>query len=115
MYKRKLNDLSSEDPEPICKSILEDVINNIHNEDETSMYRKKPKLNDLHSDGLDELHNLPSVSTSDPIKRSNEKSKINKEELRKHLIKIGNEYEEKLELGKEIYEMLGEGVVPYQA
>ena len=56
-----------------------------------------------------------SVSTSDPMKKSNEKSKINKEELRKHLIKIGNEYEEKLELGKEIYEMLGEGVLPYQA
>ena len=49
------------------------------------------------------------------MKKSNEKSKINKEELRKHLIKIGNEYEEKLELGKEIYEMLGEGVVSYQA
>ena len=115
MYKRKLNDLSSEDPEQICKSILEDVINDIHNKDETSMYRKKPKLNDLRSDGLDELHNLPSVSTSDPIKRSNEKSKINKEELRKHLIKIENEYQKKVELGKEIYEMLGGGVVPYQA
>ena len=35
--------------------------------------------------------------------------------MRKHLIKIGNEYEEKLELGKEIYEMLGEGVLSYQA
>ena len=35
--------------------------------------------------------------------------------MRKHLIKIGNEYEEKLELGKEVYEMLGEGVLPYQA
>ena len=60
-------------------------------------------------------NNPPSVSTSDPRKRSNEKSKINKEELRKHLIKVENEYQEKLELGKEIYEMLGEGVVPYQA
>ena len=44
----------------------------------------------------------------------NEKSKINKEELRKHLIKVGNEYQKKLELGKEIYEMLNEGVVSYQ-
>ena len=34
-------DLSSEDPEQICKSILEDVINDIHNKDETSMYREK--------------------------------------------------------------------------
>ena len=61
---------------------------------------------------MDELHNPPSVSTSDPMKKSNEKRKINKEELRKHLIKIGNEYEERLELGKMIYEMVGEGVVP---
>ena len=39
--------------------------------------------------------------------------KINREELRKHLINVGNEYLEKLKLGKEIYNMLGEGVVPY--
>ena len=45
----------------------------------------------------------------------NEKSEINKEELRKHLIKIEKEYQEKLELGKEIYKMLGEGVVSYEA
>ena len=44
-----------------------------------------------------------------------EKSEINKEELRKHLIKLENEYQEKLEVGKEIYKMLGEGVVSYQA
>ena len=64
---------------------------------------------------MDELHNPPSVSTSDPIKRLNEKSKINKEELRKYLINVENEYQEKLELGKEIYQMMGEGVVSYQA
>ena len=34
-------DLSSEDPGQICKSILEDVINDIHNKDEKSMYRGK--------------------------------------------------------------------------
>merc|ERR1711954_129106 len=44
-----------------------------------------------------------------------EKSEINKEELRKHLIKLENEYQEKLEVGKEIYKMLEEGVVSYQA
>ena len=44
-----------------------------------------------------------------------EKSEINKEELRKHLIKIEKEYQEKLELGKEIYKMLEEGVVSYEA
>ena len=41
-------DLSSEDPEEICKSILEDVINDIP---ETSMYKRK--VNDLNSDGTD--------------------------------------------------------------
>ena len=46
---------------------------------------------------------------------NDEKSEINKEELRKHLIKLENEYQEKLEVGKEIYKMLGEGVVSYQA
>ena len=63
------NILATEGPEQICKCILKDVINDIHNKDETSIYRKKHKVNDLHSDGLDELHNLPSVSTSDPIKK----------------------------------------------
>ena len=43
------------------------------------------------------------------------KTNINKEELRKHLIKVENEYQEKLELGKEIYEIMREGVVSYQA
>ena len=38
---KKHVDLSSEDSEHICKSILEDVINDIHNKDETSMYREK--------------------------------------------------------------------------
>ena len=42
--------LSSEDPEQICKSILENVINDIP---ETSMYKRK--VNDLNSDGMDEL------------------------------------------------------------
>ena len=49
-HMKKHVDLSLEDPEQICKSILED--NDIP---ETSMYNHK--LNDLHSDGLDELHN----------------------------------------------------------
>ena len=53
-HMKKHVDLSSEDPEQICKSILEDVINDIHNKDETSMYRKKPRLNDMNSDGMDE-------------------------------------------------------------
>ena len=47
-------------------------------------------------------YNPTFVSISDPRKRSNEKSKINLEECRKHLIKVENEYQEKLELGKMI-------------
>ena len=49
-HMKKHADLSSEDPEQICQSILEDVINDIHNRDETSMYKHK----DPHLDGLDE-------------------------------------------------------------
>ena len=60
----------------------------------------------------------PGVSTERKYEENeikDEKSEINKEELRKHLIKIEKEYQEKLELGKEIYKMLGEGVVSYEA
>ena len=57
-HMKKHVDFSSEDPEQICKSILEDVI---HNKDEKSMYREKPKVNDLHLDKLDELHKLLTV------------------------------------------------------
>ena len=41
-------DLSLEDSKQICKSILDHVINDIHNKDETSIYRKKPKVNYMH-------------------------------------------------------------------
>ena len=40
-HMKKHVDFSLEDPEQIFKSILEDVINDIHNKDETSMYREK--------------------------------------------------------------------------
>ena len=68
-------------------------------------------------------NNNPSVSTSDPRKGLNEKSKITKEQLRKEIMKDANEYQEKLEheyqekleLGKMIYKMMGEVEVPYQS
>ena len=60
-------------------------------------------------------NNNPSVSTSDPRKGLNEKSKITKEQLRKEIMKHANEYQEKLELGKMIYKMMGEVEVPYQS
>ena len=43
------------------------------------------------------------------------KSEINDEELRKHLIKMENDYQEKIALGKGIYKMVGEGIVSFQA
>ena len=42
---KKHVDLSSEDWEHICKSILEDVINDIHNKDETSNMYTNGNLN----------------------------------------------------------------------
>ena len=54
----------------------------------------------------------PTVSTSDP---RNEESESNTEELRKQLIKLENEYQRKLTLGKDIYKMIGEGIASYQA
>jgi hypothetical protein len=53
----------------------------------------------------------PGVSTQ----IGKEDSEINKQKLRKHLIKLENIYQEKIFLGQKIYEMLGEGVVSYQA
>ena len=60
-------------------------------------------------------NNPSTVSTSDPRKRLNEESESNTEELRKQLILLGNEYQRKLTLGKDIYKMIGEGIAPYQA
>ena len=45
---------SFEDSKQTCKSILEDIIDDIPNKDETSMYSENPKLNDPHSDGSNE-------------------------------------------------------------
>ena len=51
-------------------------------------------------------NNPPSVSTSDPIKRLNEKSKINIEELENTIVNDDHEYEQKFELGKAIHEIV---------
>ena len=56
-------------------------------------------------------NSTPCVSTQ----MGKEDSEINKEKLRKHLIKLENEYQEKIVQGQKIYEMLGEGLVSYQA
>ena len=47
--------------------------------------------------------------------RKDEENENKDEELKEHLIKIENKYQEKLVQGKKIYKMLGEGVVSYQA
>ena len=94
MYKCKFSDLSSEDPEQICKSILEDVINDIHNKEKTSMYRKKPKLNYLNTDGLDETHKPLTVG-------------VDTMQFENILLYDNHEYKRKLDLGKDIYEFKG--------
>ena len=53
--------------------------------------------------------------THDSMNIKKVKKEINNEELRKHLIKMENDYQEKIALGKEIYKMVGEGIVSFQA
>ena len=48
-------------------------------------------------------------------KRKDEENEMKDEEFRKALIKLENEYQEKIVQGKKIYKVLGEGVVSYQA
>ena len=54
------------------------------------------------------------TSTDDSMNIKMEKSET-KDELRKHLIKMENDYQEKIALGKDIYQMVGEGIVSFQA
>ena len=97
----------------VCYREMRSDILKRHMKQHSKKNESVPATNILVTNNI--YNNPPSVSTSDPIKRLNEKSKINEEELRKNLIKVRIEYQEKLELGKKIYEMLGEGVLPYQA
>ena len=96
--KSKHGDLSSEEPEQICKSILEDVINDLPNKksskEETSMYKRK----DPHSNGLDE-------SPDDEIDDEELDQMIVNDDY-KYTKKHEHEDEQKLKLGKEIYEII---------
>ena len=56
-----------------------------------------------------------STPPSDSTHKIEGKSDINVEVLREHLTKMGNEYQNKLALGKEIYKMVGDGLIPHQA
>ena len=53
----------------------------------------------------------PRVSTI----RREEENNIKDEKFKEYLIKIENEYQEKLVQGKKIYRLVGEGVVSYKA
>ena len=80
--------LSLKDPEKISKSILEDIINDISNKDETLMYKRK----DIHSDGLDE-----SALSGD---------EIDEEELKKTLEYHNNRYSKKRKLGAKVAKLI---------
>lgn len=73
---------------------------------------KKNESNPVTNISVTKNYNTTSgVSTE----RKDEENENKDEELKKYLIKIENEYQEKLIQGKKIYKMLGEGVVSYQA
>ena len=75
-------------------------------------HSKKEELNSTTNISVTNNYNTePGVCT----KRKDEENENNDEELKKYLIKLGNEYQEKLVQGKKIYKMLGEGIAPYQA
>ena len=81
-------DLSIRVPEQLCKDIKS-------SKEETSMYSEKPKVNDLHSEGLDELHKPLTVGV-DKIKLRNTLLNDNHE----YEQKLYHEYVQKLELGR---------------
>ena len=78
--------LSSKDQQQISKSILEDIINDITNKDETLIYSEKSK--DPHSDGMDE----PPLSADE----------IDDKELDKELAYDNYEYTKKRKLGVKV-------------
>ena len=81
MEKPKVNDLHSDG-----LNILEDVIDDIPNKDETSMYKRK----DPHSDGMDD-------SPGDEIEEK---------ELDKMLAHLDNEYTKKSKLGSQVSKLI---------
>ena len=82
-------------------------------------HSKKNGINPVTNISVTNNYNSrPAISTQISKEENgikDEKSEIKKEELRKHLINVGNEYQRKLVLGNDIYEMMGEGIAPYQA
>ena len=98
---------------PVCyKEMRSDVLKR-HMKQHSKKNESVPATNILVTNNI--YNNPPTVSTSDPRKRSKEESESNTEELRKQLIMFENEYQRKLTLGKDIYKMIGEGIASYQA
>ena len=75
-------------------------------------HTKKNESNPVTNISVTNNYNtISGVSTE----RKDEENENKDEELKKYLIKIENEYQEKLVQGKKIYQMVGEGIAPYQA
>ena len=68
---------------------------------------------EMRSDNL-ERHKKQHLKRNEDNPVTNE-NKIKDEEFRKALINLENEYQKKIVQGQKIYEMLGEGLVSYQA
>ena len=79
--------------------------------------KQHEKINEDNPDTITYATNNVYNSTLpiDSTQKIEMKSEINDEELRKHLIKLENDYQEKIALGKGIYKMVGEGIVSFQA
>ena len=79
--------------------------------------KQHEKINEDNPDTITYATNNVYNSTLpiDSTQKIEMKSEIYDEELRKHLIKLENDYQEKIALGKGIYKMVGEGIVSFQA
>ena len=95
-HMKKHIDLSLEDPEQLCKSILEDIVDNICNEktskDDSSIFDEKHKVNAEHSAALDDS----SVTYDD----------IDDKDLEKILAYDDYEYKKKCKLGAKVEKLM---------
>ena len=88
----------------VCYREMRSDILKRHMKQHSKKNESVPATNILVTNNI--YNNPPSVSTSDPIKKSNEKSMINKEELENILLINNHKYEQKLELGEAIHEII---------
>ena len=81
----------------ICYREMRSDVLKRHMKQHSKKNESVPATNILVTNNI--YNNPPSVSTSDPIKRLNEKSKFNIEELENSIVDDDLEYEQKFELG----------------